>query len=243
MSNAKEAKAEMSTAEMLELVQTLLSDMNDIYPHCQRSKKPGFITGKRTLENILKNLQNNKGMMITLIDDLESIKELSSSKVAKPDVVYYCPTEGMNRIREEMIAKRRDSLEDLCFVIGVRLPMPDSFVLTSVLKPQMQHRRVASAKAKPMAVYQSLKYTAKYGQSIVLMPHCHPGKGVEAIDPSSIDIRTYSTWEREYPLIGVIFDEVGKFFQFFSATNKNFEIRMIGEGVNHVRDNIYCFSE
>ncbi len=78
----------------------------------------------------------------------------------------------------------------------------------------------------------------EYGHKLHGWFHSHPGRGVRATVPSTIDMDHQARLERgNYPSIGAIFTRDG-FVRFFSG-ERRFEVTVYGEGVEKVNERIY----
>jgi len=146
---------------------------------------------------------------------------------------YLCSTELINIIQRCLVDST--DYESECFVSGIsygRILIP-----TSVFKPKHITRTVVSARADPLSLFDLYLRNKKYGLTIYLMCHLHPGNGPYSTYPSSIDMTTMKRWETNFPLVGLIFTRSG-YFRFFSV-KREFEIRIKGKGVEKYDEKLY----
>ncbi len=148
-------------------------------------------------------------------------------------VTYVCSTELLYRI----LCGLYDSafLESECFVSGISLG--NILIPMSIFRPPHAERTSVSASADPLSIYDICLHNIRFGQSLCLFCHLHPGSGPSSVYPSAIDFTTQQEWEKNFPVIGVIFNRSG-YFRFFSA-GRMFRIGIKGKGVEYHGDNIY----
>ncbi len=149
---------------------------------------------------------------------------------------YHCSTELLHRLADYLIDD--DGKEKFCHVTGIKTS-PKDIVLTSIITSKMLIRSVCYAESDIDSLTEQLQYLDKFGHSVYLQAHRHPGKGGSATHPSSTDNNNHRIWEVCYPMIGAIFVEDG-YFRFFSY-KKKFFIKIHGKGVKRVAGFRYCF--
>lgn len=91
---------------------------------------------------------------------------------------------------------------------------------------------------EPMATRDVLIEMSEYGYALHAVCHSHPGVGIMATKPSSIDRDHQERLERGgYPVVSCIYSRDG-FVRFFSV-NRPFAIEVYGKGVKRIGDTTF----
>ena len=110
---------------------------------------------------------------------------------------------------------------------------PKRRTIDNLLKVAIASSSATHALADQRDLQQTLIALSEWGHTLHGLFHRHPGIGVSATRPSSIDLTTHKRYEDGgYPLIGGIFVRSGH-VRFFSA-NRPFTVTIYGTGVTPV---------
>lgn len=147
--------------------------------------------------------------------------------------IYLCSTELISNILKRLVDST--DWESECFVSGISYGR--TLIPMTIFKPKHITRTVVSARADPLSLYDLYLYNRKFGLTIYLMCHLHPGNGPHSTYPSPIDMATMKRWEHNYPLVGLIFTRSG-YFRFFSV-KREFKVRIKGKGIERYDEKLY----
>lgn len=129
-----------------------------------------------------------------------------------------------------------DSREQFFFVTG---PEADG-ILTLDQKCGFEHvsRTAVAAEGELKSTHQLLCRLEKFGHRLLAHFHSHPGRGVGATVPSSVDRSFQDRLERGgYPTVAAIFSRDG-LVRFFRLDG-NFEMSIHGKGVEEIEPHVY----
>jgi proteasome lid subunit RPN8/RPN11 len=112
--------------------------------------------------------------------------------------------------------------------------------LAYMSKVALDEQSAVGAVANEHSLKQALLELDAWGKALHGLFHSHPGAGVLATRPSSIDLATHERYERRYPLVGCIFVRDGH-VRFFRHTSEPFQITICGTGVVPVAEDEHVF--
>jgi hypothetical protein len=129
--------------------------------------------------------------------------------------------------------------ERLHFVTGLKIGGVRT--LDRMLTVELEQQSAIHAAGNVTSSARRLMEMDHWGHALHGIFHSHPGLGKEATRPSGTDLATQERHERGgYPLLGAIFVRDG-FVRFFTRGHP-FVLRVYGEGVSHVEENVYHLS-
>lgn len=129
-----------------------------------------------------------------------------------------------------------DKKEQFFFITG---PEVDGvMVLSKLCAFEHVTRTELGVVGDPKSTHSLLGRFQQFGHRLLAHFHSHPGKGPESISPSGTDTNYQARLEGAgCDTIGAIYSRDG-YIRFFRV-NQQFELKVYGEGVEHVSDTIY----
>lgn len=128
----------------------------------------------------------------------------------------------------------RDPAEDMVLVSGISLYGGTLRVAYRVLEFEKLQRSRGGVVGDPLSVITHMTDLERWGERAILALHSHPGCGVDATMPSSID-RDYlsNTWRAGYRIVSGIYSQDG--FLRFLCDGADARITVSGRGVTFVQ--------
>ncbi len=116
------------------------------------------------------------------------------------------------------------------------------FTLTRLVCFRLAERSVAHASPEPVSQIKALTELDEKGERLLATLHSHPGTGVNATSPSSVDLPTQNRLERAgYPTISAIFSRDG-FVRFFSV-DRRFTVNVSGTGNRKIGEQLFQLTD
>jgi hypothetical protein len=178
------------------------------------------------VRNLFWNL--NRNQEIIQMSDQKNIREKTVYK-------YLISTEYIARVHKFLSDDKVN--EKYCWGTGVINRTEKLIIPTEILTPKMSEQSPVFVRGDIYSIIDTLSYLEKFGHTLVIQCHKHPGDSPDSTFPSSIDLKTHKAMESFYPVIGLIFSNNG-YLRFFSA-EKGFVVEIYGKGVRQIEDTVF----
>lgn len=169
----------------------------------------------------------------------EALHELAERRTAKVDTATYLVSTSFLVAAHRVLTRTRN--EHLVYATG-----PEDgeclFALTRLVCFKLAGHSIAHASPEPSSQTAALVELDQRGERLLATLHSHPGRGINATVPSSVDLATQDRLERAgYPAIGVVFSRDGC-VRFFSV-NRRFRVEVSGTGNNRIGDRLFQLTD
>jgi len=165
-----------------------------------------------------------------LADDISAMLDERQSEAPHLQVI------GSFFLRDCFEFLDRQPEESIAFVTG---PVTGgSRILDRLVTFELERQEVTFVSGRHEATHKALREIDHYGHKVHAWAHIHPGWGLEANCPSSIDVATQDRFERGgYGVIGFIFSRDG-YVRFFTGKNP-MDVEVYGERVEKVDEHVW----
>lgn len=178
----------------------------------------------RAVANIAKRL-------LAIQRDLRMLESLSRG--SSPRTVHIVLSSGMLARSFQVCTELR--AEGLHFITGIEY---DGLRIgTEIATLPYVDRSFASASADHQASQDLNAETHESGHTLVALLHSHPGSGIDANHPSSVDLKTQRLWEIGSRLVGGIWTRDG--FLRWYAVNIAFTIDIVGHHLERIDAHLF----